>query len=92
MSPPNGQVNVDHSIEIRLEDGTILNLNLKGIVYSGGYHFTSHIIDPKGGVWYHNGIETGIACIHQGYLPDVSPHKLRIAGERKVAVAVYTSL
>jgi hypothetical protein len=72
-----------------LEDGTIHNLNLKSIVYSGGYHFTPRIIDPKGRFWYHDGIETGVACIHQGYLPDMSPYKLRIAGEREKLLLLF---
>jgi hypothetical protein len=92
MSSLNGKVNVDHSIEIMMEDGARHKLALKGIIYSGGYHFTSRIIDLQGGVWYHDGIETGSTCVHQGYLPNVSPHELRTAGDRKVAVAVYSCL
>ncbi|KAF8170492.1 hypothetical protein K438DRAFT_1535142, partial [Mycena galopus ATCC 62051] len=31
---------------------------LRGLIYSGGSHFTARVITSTGGIWYHDGIET----------------------------------
>jgi hypothetical protein len=71
MFASNAQVNVDHSIEVPIEDGTTHMLFLRGIIYYGD-HFTSCIIDCKGCVWYHHGIETSSNCIQEGNLSHIS--------------------
>jgi hypothetical protein len=91
MSASNAQVNVDHSIEVPIEDGARHMLFLTGIIYYGE-HFTSCIIDSKGCVWYHEGIETSSDCIQEGNLSHLSPQTVRKAYQRKVTVAIYADL
>ncbi|KAF8224592.1 hypothetical protein L208DRAFT_1198765, partial [Tricholoma matsutake] len=40
-------------------------LPLKGVVYSGEFHFTSQIISDKN-VWYHDGMTTKSKCWDEG--------------------------
>ena len=32
--------------------------HLRGIIYHDGDHFTAHIIDSTGQMWYHDGLQT----------------------------------
>ncbi|KAF8224494.1 hypothetical protein L208DRAFT_1511379 [Tricholoma matsutake] len=34
--------------------------HLKGIIYYDTNHFTAHIIDKSGQMWYHDGMQTGL--------------------------------
>jgi hypothetical protein len=34
--------------------------HLKGVVYHGMNHFTAHVIDVTGQVWYHDGMQTSL--------------------------------
>ncbi|KAI0046472.1 hypothetical protein FA95DRAFT_1520219 [Auriscalpium vulgare] len=38
---------------------------LKGIIYFGHAHFTTHIIGDSAETWFHDGITTGIVCISE---------------------------
>ena len=49
-------IQTSHSLEFMTDEGEIKILNLRGIVYHGGYHFTSRIISSDQQIWYHNGI------------------------------------
>ena len=40
--------------------------SLKGIIYYGEHHFTSHILSSDNIVWYHDGMTTGPHMINEG--------------------------
>ncbi|KDR66409.1 hypothetical protein GALMADRAFT_1359834, partial [Galerina marginata CBS 339.88] len=48
-------------IKLQTNDG-LSTLTLCGIIYGGGAHFVSRIIDRSGTVWFHDGISTGSRC------------------------------
>lgn len=50
-------------------------LPLKGIVYSGDFHFTSRIISNKD-VWFHDGMITKSKCQKEGHITDFSDKDL----------------
>jgi hypothetical protein len=41
----NGTINIDHTITLPLDGGGNETMVLRGIIYHGGYHFTSRVID-----------------------------------------------
>ncbi|KAJ6581753.1 hypothetical protein B0H19DRAFT_1018731 [Mycena capillaripes] len=48
--------------------GVMVRLQIRGIIYGGGGHFTCRYIASSGDVWYHDGISTGRTCLPQGNL------------------------
>ncbi|KAJ7285324.1 hypothetical protein C8J57DRAFT_1038335, partial [Mycena rebaudengoi] len=45
---------------------------LRGVVYHGGSHFTSRIVDSCGDVWFHDGITTKSTSVYGGTLESIS--------------------
>ena len=62
---PNIELKISHQLTFR-DNGEDTVLYLRGIIYHGGYHFTSHIMSTEGDIWYHDGINTGEHCIEDG--------------------------
>lgn len=63
---------------------------LIGLIYHGGNHFTSRIIEPDGKIWYHDGITTGRNCEEKGVLHNASTKQLFFAEERRIcSVGIY---
>ena len=52
------RVSISKTICIKGSNGKFTVLPLRGIIYSGGFHFTSCIITPGKEVWYHDGMVT----------------------------------
>ena len=69
--------------------GEIKILDLRGIVYHGGYHFTSRIVTSDQQIWYHDGINTGKICLRDGLLKSQSKDRLRVCRGRDLVLAVY---
>ncbi|KAI0026529.1 hypothetical protein K488DRAFT_66248, partial [Vararia minispora EC-137] len=63
---------------------------LRGIIYYGGAHFTSCIINKSGQVFYHDGIETGRRCVYQGTLSTI--HNLQVYKDRRAIALIYSSI
>jgi len=38
------------------QEGKTVVLDVRGLIYYGDFHFTSHIIGTDGIVWYHDGM------------------------------------
>jgi hypothetical protein len=75
-------------IKVQHQDGTIIKLPLRGIIYSGGHHFTSRfIIDDE--IWYHDGIATGARCIREGLLKDFEASALSQSSKREAVAVIY---
>jgi len=47
------------------EDGMKV-LQLKGMIYHGGFHLTSCIVSSDGSVWFNDGMTTGRQCKKMG--------------------------
>jgi hypothetical protein len=69
------------------EESTIFHL--RGLIYSGGYHFTSRIVSLDGQVWYHDGIRTGGTCLYDGKFKAMSDTDLKICRERELIFTIY---
>ena len=86
---PMKNIQTSHSLEFMTDEGEIKILNLRGIVYHGGYHFTSCIVSSEQKIWYHDGINTGKLCFRDGILRSQSEDRLRVCQGRNLVLAVY---
>ena len=71
------------------EDDEMKVLQLKGMVYHGGFHFTSRIISSDGAVWFNDGMTTGRQCEKDEHLETMSGRKLMKCGGKKLVLAIY---
>ena len=65
-------------------------LQLKGKVYHGDFHFTSHIDSSDGAVSFNDGMTTGGQCEKDGDLETMSSRKLMKCRGKKLVLAIYT--
>jgi hypothetical protein len=86
---PMKDIQTSHSIEFMTDEGEIKILKLRGIVYHGGYHFTSRIVSSEKKIWYHDGINTGKICLRDGILGSQTEDRLRVCRGRDLVLAVY---
>ena len=93
------RVSISKTIRIKGSNGKFTVLQLRGIIYSGGFHFTSHIMTPGKEVWYHDGIVTKRNCIKKGHLTDFTEDSLKTcivknssgeSVERQAVVVIYS--
>ncbi|KAF8578659.1 hypothetical protein K439DRAFT_1361559 [Ramaria rubella] len=64
-------------------------MQLRGIIYHGGYHFTARIIDSNSNCWYYDGIETSTTCIYEGNLK-MSQIDLWTVQKRNACILIYS--
>ncbi|EDQ98165.1 uncharacterized protein LACBIDRAFT_309582 [Laccaria bicolor S238N-H82] len=76
------RVSISKTIRIKGSNGKFTVLPLRGIIYSGGFHFTSYIITPGKEVWYHDGMVTKRRCIKKGHLTDFTEDSLKTSVEK----------
>ena len=76
------RVSISKTIRIKNSNGRFTVLPLRGIIYSGGFHFTSRIITPGKEVWYHDGMVTRRNCIKKGHLTDFTENSLKTCVEK----------
>jgi len=50
-------IKVSKTLKFEQEGETVV-LDIRGLIYHGDFHFTSHIIGTDDMVWYHDGITT----------------------------------
>jgi hypothetical protein len=78
---------ISYDFNISISNSNIL-YKLRGIIYFGDSHFTSHIIYDNGMVWFHDGIDTGQTLKYEGMIHNLQG-TLNTCGNKKVSVAVY---
>ena len=49
-----------------MQDSETVVPDVRGLIYHGDFHFTSHIIGSDSNVWYNDGITTGSTCENEG--------------------------
>ena len=86
---PESNTQTSHIIEYNSDVGTVF-FHLRGIIYYGGFHFTSRIISSEGTVWHHDGMEAGGSCQPNGSLSAITEHGIRQCRKRTLVLAVYT--
>jgi hypothetical protein len=67
-------IKVSKTLKFEQEDETVVP-DVRGLVYHGNFHFTSHIIGTNGIVWYHDGMTTGSSCENEGDFDKFSSKK-----------------
>ena len=65
-------------------------LQLKGMVYHRGFHFTSCIVSSDRAVWFNDGMTTGRQCKKDGDLDTMSSGKLMKCRGKNLVLAIYT--
>ena len=78
----------NHEISINVHQKQKV-LHLKGVVYYGGYHFTSRFISESGITWYHNGMTTGRLFNKDKDIKSMSDVDIRKCDNRFLVFAVY---
>jgi hypothetical protein len=86
---PMRNIQTSHGLEFLTEEGEKQVLQLRGIVYHGGYHFTSRIVSAGQHIWYHDGINTGKTCLRDSILGNLTDNKLRQCRGRDLVLACY---
>ncbi len=69
-------IHIDNIIILKDDNDHQYSYNLQGIVYFGGAHFVSRIIDTNFDVWYNDGISTKRKYIKEMPLREFSKTKL----------------
>jgi hypothetical protein len=88
MEYPDLNIKTSHKLTFKTEESHV-TLYLRGIVYYGGYHFTSRIFSCDGDISYHDGMTTGSHCIDDGHLNIISDDSLQHCKDRKLVLAIY---
>ena len=61
---------------------------LKGIVYHGGFHYTSRVIADNS-VWFHDGMVTGRGCEYEKPLNEYSDNELSTCRGKSMSMVFY---
>jgi Helitron helicase-like domain at N-terminus/PIF1-like helicase len=69
--------------------GQRTDMFLRGLVYFGGYHFTSRVISLEGDVWYNDGMITGRRCIREGKFDTITNENMRNYRGRRLKYSIY---
>jgi hypothetical protein len=79
-------------IKFNCEDNQTIKYRLIGLLYFGGFHFTSRIISSEGDVWYHDGIQTGNNFKSQGHRKFMNDEDWQACEGRKLVMSIYTKV
>ena len=82
------EIAINKSIKVRTSGGVKI-FHMKGIIYHGGFHFTSRIIKQNGTVWFHDG-QMGRECILEKHVKHFKTIELSNCNEREACLVVYT--
>jgi hypothetical protein len=80
-------IGISKTVRVKYTNKDIL-LPLKGVVYSGDFHFVSRIISDKD-VWFHDGMVTKSKCHKEGHITDFTDQTLMIHKKRHAVLAIY---
>jgi hypothetical protein len=90
MEYPGQDIKTSHCLRFVDEDKEeTVKLHLRGIIYHGGFHFTSRVISAAGDVCYHDGMVTGRSCVYDSHLKLLSYEDLGHCKNRNLVLAVY---
>src|SRR5258705_4978722 len=81
-------IKVSKTLKFEQEGRTVV-LDVRGLIYHGDFHFTSHIIGTDGIVWYHDGITTRSNCANDGDFDKFSSNDLLNYRGKKLILVVY---
>ena len=79
---------ISKTVKLRGSNNKDTVLPLKGIVYSGNFHFTCRIVSDKD-VWFHDGMTTRSTCQREGHITDFTDKKLMMCNNTVALLAIY---
>src|ERR1700732_1730913 len=79
---------VSQTLKFEQEGDTVV-LDVRGLIYHGDFHFTSHIIGTDGIVWYHDGMTIGSSCENVGDFDKFFSRNLLKCKGKKLILVVY---
>jgi Helitron helicase-like domain at N-terminus/PIF1-like helicase len=79
---------ISKTVKLRGSNNKDTVLPLKGIVYSGNFHFTCRIVSDKN-VWFHDGMTTKSTCQKEGHITDFTDKKLMMYNNTVAVLAIY---
>jgi hypothetical protein len=82
------RIAISKTVRVKSDNNKDIMLPLKGVVYSGEFHFTSRIISDKN-VWYHDGITTKSKCWNEGNATSFSEKKYMSCNNKVAVLAIY---
>jgi hypothetical protein len=71
------------------QEGRMVVLDIRGLIYHEDFHFISHIIGIDGIAWYHDGMTTGSNCKNDGDFDKFSSNDLLNFRGKKLILVVY---
>jgi hypothetical protein len=72
-----------------VQAGENVVLDIRGLIYYGGFHFTSRIITCNGDVWYHDGMTMRNTCENGGVVENFSNKKILTCRGKELLLAIY---
>jgi hypothetical protein len=81
-------IKVSKTLKFEQEGETVV-LDIRGLIYLGGFHFTSRIIGIDGMMWYHDGITTRSSCENEGDFNKFSSKNLLKCRGKNLILVVY---
>jgi len=81
-------IKVSKTLKFEQEGRTVV-LDVRGLIYYGGFHFTSRIIGTDGVAWYHDGMTTGSNCENDGDFDKFPFNDLLNCRGKKLILVVY---
>ncbi|KAF7968172.1 hypothetical protein HWV62_31676 [Athelia sp. TMB] len=64
-------------------------LDIRGIIYSDGKHYTARIFDTNNDMWFHDGMIDGRTCVHEGDVRMMKDAELCNRDGAKAVLVVY---
>ena len=85
--------NIRVSKKIKYIDGIErIELKLRGLIYYGGFHFTSRIISNDGIIWFSDGMLNGSTTVLDGKLDEMTCKDLHTCKGKKLEIAIYAQV
>ena len=81
-------IKVSKTLKFEQEGETVV-LDVKGLIYHGDFHFTSHINGTDSFVWSHDGMTTGSSCENEGDFDKFSSRNLLKCKGKNLILVVY---
>ena len=88
LSVDGGKLQYDQSLTLDCV-GIRRTMNLRGVIYGGGFHFTAKFISMAGVVWFHDGMTARRDCLEEGTLGQMDLSSLQTASGKSAVMLIY---
>jgi hypothetical protein len=81
-------ISISKTVKLKGSNNKNTVLPLKGVIYSGNFHFTCRLISDKD-VWFHDGMITKSKCQKEGHVTDFTDKQFMIHNSNPAVLAIY---